>query len=451
MDSESGVVVGNVSIVATLVSGLLLRISGRVSFVLLSFYLGAHFSSATVVALVLEAFYITELALGPITGSLTDRIGRKPFLLLAPLIGSAATLCFMSATQLFPHPWSSTFDPGLLGLLGMILVGRLLEGCATAINTPASLGYITDSTSHSGKLRARVMTAFEVATIGGLALSIPLGGKISSWVGTGGFVFVMVLYLLNALLIAVAIRESHQRLPQNDRRHGSLLESLKLLQNKRIMAFLPAWLSINTLVGAWITLITIILAYPKAQAILRHPHQLLYGGFSQMNATLLLGGFGVLFLGGMGLWLLVIPRLRRSTVMYIGLVGLALCVVGLTLVNGLGESLWLLNASGQLELWGLLALIVIGVILLSGFTPVSLTQMAAIAETQPGKRGAVMGLYSLVMGIGQLLGATVGGVAVDMGGFYGLMVFSVALGLLSLGSVVYMRGQGYDRDDELAG
>jgi predicted MFS family arabinose efflux permease len=267
-------------------------------------------------------------------------------------------------------------------------------------------------------------------------------------VGTGGFVFVIALYLLNALLIAGAIKESHQCLPRNDKRHGSLLESLKLLRNERIMAFLPAWLSINTLVGAWITLITIILAYPKAQAILRHPHQLLYGGFSPVNATLLLGGFGVLFLGGMGLWLLVIPHLRRSTVMCIGLAGLALCVVCLTLVNGLAESLSQLDAGGWLVLLGLLVLIVIGVILLSGFTPASLTQMAAIAETQPGKRGAIMGLYSLVMGMGQLLGATVGGLAVDMGGFYGLMVFSVALGLLSLGSVLYMRGQGYDREKD---
>src|SRR5579884_1374618 len=62
-------------IIASVVSTLLLRVASRVSFVLLSFYLGEHFTSATVVAMILEAFYITELALSPFVGSLSDRLG----------------------------------------------------------------------------------------------------------------------------------------------------------------------------------------------------------------------------------------------------------------------------------------------------------------------------------------------------------------------------------------
>ncbi len=48
------------------------------------------------------------------------------------------------------------------------------------------------------------------------------------------------------------------------------------------------------------------------------------------------------------------------------------------------------------------------------------------------------------MGIGQLIGASLGGVFVDFGGFYGLMTFSVILGLISLGSVLYIRKHGHD-------
>src|SRR5579859_7256251 len=72
------------SIVSNIVSTLLLRIAGRLSFMLLGFYLGERFTSATMVALVLESFYISELLLAPIVGSLSDRRGRKPFLLAAP-------------------------------------------------------------------------------------------------------------------------------------------------------------------------------------------------------------------------------------------------------------------------------------------------------------------------------------------------------------------------------
>lgn len=62
--------------------------------------------------------------------------------------------------------------------------------------------------------------------------------------------------------------------------------------------------------------------------------------------------------------------------------------------------------------------------LLSGFTPAALNQIAAIAETPPEKLGAITGLYSAVLAIDQLMGAGFGGTVVDMNGFYGLMIFS---------------------------
>ena len=440
---EASMPAASSSILAAILSTLLLRIAGRTSFVLLGFYLGEHFTSATIVALVLEAFYISELVLAPIVGSLSDRIGSKPFLLSAPLVGSVAALCLVGATLFFPHPHASPFDTRLVVLLLMVLVGRLLEGAATALNAPASLGYLTEATSSSDKLRARVMTAFEVATVGGLALAIPFGGKVSSLLGTWGFFVVIALHVINGVLIACFLKESAQRTTQVDARH-SLMESLSMLRHKRIFTFLPAWLSINALVGAWITLSIIMLTYPEPAAAIRHPGQLLYGGVSKEVATLLLGGFGLLFLAGMGLWMLVLPHLRRTTVMFIGLGGLSLSIAGLTLINGLAENPARLFASSQPLLLILLPLVVLGVLLLSGFTPASLTQMAAISELLPGKRGAVMGLYSVVLGVGQLIGASLGGLCVDLDGFYGLMGFSVAMGLIALGSVLYIRMNGHD-------
>jgi MFS family permease len=408
LPSEATLPLGRVSIFTAIFSTLLLRIASRTSFVLLGFYLGERFASATVVALVLEAFYITELILAPIAGSLSDRLGRKPFLLSAPILGSLATLCLAGVALLFPQSHATSFDARLLILLLLVLVGRLLEGAATALNVASSLGYIADVTSGSDKLRARVMTAFEIATVGGLALAIPFGGKISSLLGMWGFFVVIALYLINTALIACFLKESAQHTMQVDTRH-SLTDSLSLLRHKRIFTFLPAWLSINALVGAWMTLITIILVYPEPAASLRHPGQLLYGGFNQEFATLLIGGFGLLFLVGMGLWMLVLPRLRRTTVMFIGLGGLIVSVTGLTLINGLAEKLAHMPDSTKPLLLFLLFLVVLGVLLLSGFTPASLTHLAAISELLPDKRGAVMGLYSVIMGVGQLLGAFLSG------------------------------------------
>ena len=431
--------VGSGSLLAAILSTLLLRIAGRTSFVLLGFYLGERFTSATIVAVVLEAFYLSELALSPLVGSLSDRMGHKPFLLAAPLVAGGAALCLLAATQFFPHPEMATFDVRLVVLLLIVLVGRLLEGAATALNTPASLGYITEATANSERLRARVMTAFEIATVAGLALAMPFGGKVSSVLGTWGFGVVLVLHLINGTLIARCLKERRGWTKRQSQAHYSLVTSLSAIRYKRVYTFLPAWLSINALVGAWLTLCTIMLTYPEPAARLRHPGQMLYGGFSQVFATMLLGGFGLLFLAGMGLWLLVLPHVRRTTVMLVALGGLSSSIVGLTAINGLGHAL-----AGSQALLALLLMVVLGVLLLSGFTPASLNHLAAIAELLPGKRGAVMGLYSVVMGVGQLVGALLGGLCVDAWGFYGLMIFSVAMGLVSLGSVLYMRTNGQD-------
>src|SRR5437764_14091160 len=122
--------------------------------------------------------------------------------------------------------------------------------------------------------------------------------------------------MINGALIACCLKESSQREAQLDA-HPSLTESLSMLRHKRIFTFLPAWLSINALVGAWITLSTIMLTYAEPAADIRHPGQLLYGGFSKEVATLLLGGFVLLFLAGLGLWMLFLPHLRRKKVMFL--------------------------------------------------------------------------------------------------------------------------------------
>ena len=69
------------------------------------------------------------------------------------------------------------------------------------------------------------MTAFEVATEGGLALATPFGGKVSSLLGTWGFFVVITLHLINGMLIAFFLKESVQRTMQVNTHH-SLTENL---------------------------------------------------------------------------------------------------------------------------------------------------------------------------------------------------------------------------------
>ncbi len=474
--------VGMVSIIASIFSTLLVRAASRTSFVILSFWVGKESESAALVVLVIECFYISELLLAPLVGMLSDRKGRKPYMLYAPVAGAAASLVLAGTSFLFPTPHlnAANFTLELVAILLLVMVGRLLEGTAAALNAPSNLGYLTDTTVGNEKLRVRVLTAYQVMTIAGIALAIPFGGLVWSLVGRAGFFVAVALYALCYMVIALWMKESLTREHTADS-HGSISEYKQILTNKRIFTFVPAWLAINALIGAWLTLSLIILAYPtnvchvavdkvtdaikpavtafaqnycalapgEINADARFPHQLLHGGFLPGEASYIVGLYGVVFIVGMGLWTAIVPKMRRTTVMMIALAGLFVSCIVLLLVNGLGDNPATLSDGAKSQILIYLPIVIVTVVITSGFTPAALTHLAAIAETLPGKRGAVMGLYSVLLGIGQLVGVFIGGLFVDWNGFTGLMIYSIILAFISLGSVIYMRSHNHDIDDHL--
>jgi MFS family permease len=53
--------------------------------------------------------------------------------------------------------------------------------------------------------------------------------------------------------------------------------------------------------------------------------------------------------------------------------------------------------------------------------------LADITEAYPEDRGAIMGLYSVFLGLGQVGGSVVGGVSANVSGFDGILAASVIL------------------------
>ncbi len=475
--------VGVKSIVASIISTFLIRVAARTSFVILSFYVGKESESAALVVLVIEAFYVSELLIAPLIGVLSDRKGRKRYMLYAPIAGSIASLVLAATAFVFPKPelTVSNINIELITILLLVLTGRLLEGTAAALNAPSNLGYLTDVSAGNEKLRVRVMTAYEVVTVSGIALAIPFGGQVWSLFGRSGFFVAIAIYALCFLTIAIWMRESLVRSHEGNE-HGSFKEYRTIIANKRIFTFVPAWLAVMALIGAWLTLTLIILAYPTSHcriepskaveslqpavrvfaaeacivepsrdADARFPGQLLHGGFTPSEASLLVGAEGLVFILGMVGWTFIVPKLRRTTVMLMGIGGLLVSCGGLFMINILADNPMTITGSDQTKILIFLPFVVIGVLIMSGFTPAALTHLGAISETIPGKRGAVMGLYSVLLGIGQLVGVFIGGLFVDWAGFSGLMVYSLVLAMISLASVLYMRSHNHDIDDHLVG
>ena len=77
----------------------------------------------------------------------------------------------------------------------------------------------------------------------------------------------------------------------------------------------------------------------------------------------------------------------------------------------------------------------------AGFTPAALTHLADIAEEQGADRGAVMGLYSVFFGLGQVTGALLGGFAGDRMGADGLIIMTGILTTSAFFSVRMLDGE----------
>jgi len=95
-----------------------------------------------------------------------------------------------------------------------------------------------------------------------------------------------------------------------------------------------------------------------------------------------------------------------------------------------------MNHGGPLLVF--LPVVIVGVFLEAGFTPAALAYLADQSRMFAEDRGFVMGLYSVILGIGYLLGNLLGGIFAQIAYFDGLALLTVLfvlIGMVSLGSL----------------
>ena len=80
-----------------------------------------------------------------------------------------------------------------------------------------------------------------------------------------------------------------------------------------------------------------------------------------------------------------------------------------------------------------------------GATPAALGLLADVSERYPTDRGAIMGLYSVFLAIGQIIGAVIGGAAADIGGIDAMFVATLILLGIALVYNMVRAWQGRDR------
>lgn len=356
---------------------------------------GGQVGAATL-ALLSVAFYAVELIGAPILGARADREGFRRLMLAGSIAGALAALVLV-----------------LPGHLAVWLLARAGQGLSTAASVPATLGYISAATSGDPARRSRAMAFFEVATAVGLIGGLPVGVRL--WAALGGAAYVLLAAVCGVALVGFLLVRgpAAAAVPVGPAESG-LRARLALLRQPSVLTFAPAWLAVNAAVGVWMTHGIFQLRRPN-------PGQWLMGSLSSARIGDILLGFGALFLVGLVAWSFALPRIGVSRTLWVALGGLILFTMSIVAVNHLPDPFRRLA----------MVLLVVGVLVESGFVPAALVRLADIAEDSHGEggvqRGLVMGTYSLVLGLGQLLGAAVAAPFAQAMGVDGLVLVTGVL------------------------
>ena len=395
-----------------LLGTFVLRFASGLTGAMLVYYLadlpsfGGERVTPITVAFLTAGFFVAELALSPVFGLLSDRIGHHRVMEFGPIFGAIAVIITAFTTN--------------IPLLGAT---RLLEGASTAASVPPVLGFIAVVTMNDELLRGQVSARFELATVAGVGAGIAAGGVLFTLLGPAAFLVNALLYFVAQLIYRLGVSAPDE--PGDGSvlaRQGGLARYGFLLKSSHVWLLAPTWIAINAALGLYTsqTLFQLVQEPPVCGGVPCFPDQLLVGGFSPLAVT---GGFvvaGLVFFAGLVYWGDRFKKYRRTTIIAYGLAGGAV-LAGAALA---------LNHSGTMPDLARVPFIIVagaGLFVLAGATPAAIGLLADISERFPDDRGALMGLYSVFFGVGQVIGLFFGGLVAEWAALDGIFLATFVL------------------------
>lgn len=417
------------SLLAVLVGTFTLRVSTSLTGTLLVYYfadlpnLGGPTVGAIAVGLFAAAFFATELIFSTPFGVLSDRWGHHRVMQIGPVFGITAAILTYLTTHFF-----------LAGLVAVgyfiVLATRILEGGSGAASVPSILGYIAQATSDDELLRGRASARFEGATVAGLGVGVVVAGPLYAGIhlqgaGIGIPGLGPLAFLANAVIYVISFfiyRNGVDDPRANEQAAGgaetsSIRRYVDLLFSSHVWLLAPTWIALNAAIGIWSSQSLFqIVKTPDA----RFADQWLMGRADPLQVSLGLVVGIVLLFAGLVFWGERFKRMRRTTIIFYGIVGGTAIAVAALALN---------HSSDWPSLLRLIPGVVVaaGVFVLAGATPAALGLLADISERHPDDRGAIMGLYSVFLGLGQIIGSLLGGVAADLRGIDGIILGTLLL------------------------
>jgi MFS family permease len=342
---------------------------------------------------------------------------------------------------------AQTAAAGALFAIALIVVGftRVLEGASTAASVPSILGFLALKTADDEELRGKVSARFELATIFGLGAGLGAAGVF--WLlGPVAFFINGAFYMGSLLIYRYGVAAPEEPAGPHHKPSYGWSRYWKLVRQSHVWLLAPTWIAINAALGLYASQSLFALVRTPSPAFndcetpdFWYSCQLLAGGFNSLQVTGGLVVAGIVFVAGLVYWGDRFKSYRRTTIILYGLVGGAVMVAGALMLNHAVDIERVFGLS-PLVIFALgLPLVAAGLFVLAGATPAALGLLQDISEAFPDDRGAIMGLYSVFLAVGQIAGSLVGGVASDLYSFDGILVATMILLLIALAPLFQLR------------
>jgi DHA1 family tetracycline resistance protein-like MFS transporter len=346
---------------------------------LLPFYAERFGGSAETVALLSASFSAMQFVFMPIWGRLSDRIGRRPILLLGLFGSFASYLAF-----------------GLAGSLPLLFLSRMFAGIAGAPVSTAQ-AFIADTTTPEN--RAKGMGLIGAAFGLGFIFGPAIGGILSRWGHVVPPMFAALLSLLNFVAAWFLLPESRPAHAPAAARPAS--SRLALLRQALTRPTLPALLFI------YVTVVAAFSGFETTFALFSERRF----GFTQETIGYLFAYVGLVLTivqGG-----LVGRTVRRFGERRLVPVALLMMALGLALIAFSRSVAELFVANGVLALG-------------MGFNSPALTSLIS-RRSDPDNQGGILGVSQGLASLARIVGPAWGGFLFDRWGMTSPYLSSAAL------------------------
>jgi DHA1 family tetracycline resistance protein-like MFS transporter len=326
--------------------------------------------SAFGIGWILAIYSLAQLVFAPLLGRISDRIGRRPILMIGLLGSSASYLIY-----------------GFAGSFATLLLSRAIHG-ACAATVPTAQAYIADTTA--GEERARGMGLIGAAFGLGFVLGPAIGGLLGRATLKVPVFFACALTFGNLLFAMKRLPEPHPPEPGAGIDPAALMEPLLSLPGRLARHHLARLFAIAFL-------LTFTLAALEATFTLMVPA--LYG-YGPGALGLLLGFAGLAQAMTQG-WLLgkIVGKLGEARLIVAGLASLAIGMFPMGMVANLDTLLVLL------------ALVSVGY----GLASPSVASLIS-RRTGQDRQGEVLGVNQSAMSMARIFGPIAGGAIYGMMG-----------------------------------